>query len=92
MNYGQNISGIHASGIAQTKGNAKAFKPLHSKELLQDLLTTLLEYPEIPTKLGYLTTDNKLTKLATDTLLLGLEINYDKCFGGTPRWQLKWYD
>ena len=91
MDYGNGISGSHATG-SQSMYYGAQFKHLYSKELQQDLLITLLEYPELTKSLNFLTSDNKLTPLALQKCIIGLEIDRNVCFNNTPQWKLRWYN
>ena len=90
MDYGQGISGCYVGGTGQIH-TGNGYAGIHSKELKQDLLITLLEHPEITKKLGFLTKNDTLTDKAINELLIGLTVNRDKCFGNIPQWKLDWY-
>ena len=91
MDYGQGISGCFVGAIPQTI-TGSGYEGVHSKQLKEELLATLLEHPILTHKLGYLTSGNKLTPLASKELLVGLAIDRNKCFGNTPQWKLDWYN
>ena len=91
MEYKEGISGTYATGADSIYNGAK-FKHLYSKELQQNLLNTLLEYPELTKSLNFLTSDDKLTPLALQECIIGLEIDRNTCFNNTPQWQLNWYN
>lgn len=67
---------------------------LHGTEyqkVLEELEIILREHPTITQQLGYLDNNLNITKYAKSNLIVGLDIQYHKCYGNIPKWKLDWY-
>lgn len=69
----------------------KQLQETEYEKVLKELEIILREHPAITQKLGYLDDNLNITKYAKSTLIIGLDIQYHKCYGNTPKWKLNWY-